>query len=135
MVKYSIIQFQSSSIVLLYRSLCGIANTETGGDLYIGVLEDGRVKGLGLTRAEVWCQIMINIHICIYLSPFLSLSLSLSLYTHIYVYICLYSVIIFVLILMDWSLDWYLLLFHLVILSCLFLLWMDQEERNSMSLT
>ena len=89
MVKYSIIQFQSSSIVLLYRSLCGIANTETGGDIYIGVLEDGRVKGVGLTRAEVCGQIMINIHIYIYLSPFLSLSLSLSLslHTHIHVYI------------------------------------------------
>ena len=38
---------------LLHRSLCGIANADNGGVIYIGVLEDGRAKGVGLNRVEV----------------------------------------------------------------------------------
>ncbi len=45
----------------IIRSLCGVANTENGGSIYIGVLENGRAKGIGLNRNEVY-QVMSLFH-------------------------------------------------------------------------
>ena len=52
------------NVFCIIRSLCGVANTENGGSIYIGVLENGRAKGIGLNRNEVYVMSLFCANHC-----------------------------------------------------------------------
>ena len=44
--------------LLNFRNINGFLNTGKGGTIYLGIVDDGKVKGLLLTQYQVSCHVL-----------------------------------------------------------------------------
>ena len=49
--------------VLNFRNINAFLNTGKGGTIYLGIVDDGKVKGLFMTQYQVSIKIILTVHL------------------------------------------------------------------------